>query len=139
MEIVSTTFGELPASALGIVMRGCDLTTQEHRDGFVNGITNFLIEKKVLPEGTTPEQAWSEAYTTTTPVQTAELGGRTDLILVCKEGTNFEMGRFAMAKLQLPDTSWIEDFMVNDARDYLDSPRGPHAKAFYQRGEDNDE
>lgn len=117
MEINFKQFKEIP-NVLGIVMRGCDLTTEENRQGFINGITAHLCDKGVLPEGTKPEDAWSEIASTTTPIRSSTEGGRCDLILICKEGAQFHMGKFAMVKLMMPDTSWIEDWLVNDERFY---------------------
>lgn len=115
MEINFTSFGKVP-DVLGIVMRGCDLTTEENRQGFIDGITSHLCDEDVLPKGTKPEEAWDEVLSTTTPIRSADDGGRTDLILVCKKGAPFNLGRFAMVKLAMPDTSWIEDWKRNDAR-----------------------
>jgi len=117
MEILFKKFNEIQ-NVLGIVMRGCDLTTEENRQGFINWITEELCTQGVLPAGTKPEDAWSEIMSTTTPLRFPDQGGRCDLIMVCKEGAPFNIGRFAMVKLALPDTSWIEDWLVNDARFY---------------------
>jgi hypothetical protein len=119
MEITFTTFNRIPA-VLGIVMRGCLLDTPENQAGFINGITDHLIEQKVLPEGTKPEDAWNDIMSTTTPRRPGkeEDGGRTDLIMTCKEGAQFDLGRFAIVRLQMPDTSWIMDWLNTDARHY---------------------
>lgn len=120
MEIQFTTFNKIPA-VLGIVMRGCLLDTPEHQAGFIDGITNTLVEQGVLPKDTKPEDAWSDIMSTTTPVRSATEGGRTDLILICKEGAKFDLGRFAIVRFQLPDTSWIMDWQANDHRFYNSS------------------
>ena len=114
MEINFTTFDKVP-NVEGIVMRGCALDTQEHRDGFINGITEVLCNTGVLPKGTKPEDAWGEVLSTTTPVRSATEGGRCDLIMTFKPGAPFNMGRFAVVRLtELPDTSWISDWRNND-------------------------
>ena len=118
MEIKSVAFNQVP-TGLGIVMRACDLTTQENRDSFINGITDVLCNTGVLPKGTKPEDAWSELMTTTTPRRSSTEGGRCDLIMFCKPGTKFDMGRFAIVRIaELPDTSWIDDWKVNDYHQY---------------------
>jgi hypothetical protein len=122
MEIKSSTFTEIPANSLGIVILGCDLSTKQNRDDFVNGVTHHLAECDVIVGDPIPEMVWKNIYQTTTPL------GRTDLIFECIND-KFNIGQFAMARLSLPDCSWIEDWLVNYADSYNVAQRGPHAAA----------
>jgi hypothetical protein len=126
MEIVKSTFKEIP-DVFGVVITGCDTSKPEHLDGWINGVTAYLVEQGVLPEDTTADQAWANIYETTTT------GGRTDLIYVGKEDAKFNVGRFAIVRLGMPDCKWIEDWLVNYASHYGTEPRGRHAAAFMNR------
>lgn len=125
MEIQKSTFKDLPAQAAGIVVLGCDLSTQENRDGFINGITDFLKEGKVFDADIKPEDVWANLYETTTT------GGRTDLTFELKPEAKVNMGVFAMVRLQMGEP-WIEDFLVNYASQYGEIPRGPHAGGAFE-------
>lgn len=126
MEIVKSTFKEIP-DVLGIVIMGCATDKPEHHAGWIDGVTGYLVEQGVLPKGTTADRAWANISETTTT------GGRTDLIYVCKEGAEFNIGRFAMVRLTMADCSWIEDWLVNYAKQYGETPRGRHASAWMNR------
>lgn len=142
MEIQQAQFKDIPNYAFGIVIRGCDLSTQEHRDGFINGVVGFLTEHGVIPKGTKPEQVFEKLLHTTTPKQfvygQGEVGGRNDLVYVFKETPEVQvnMGRFALVRLHMPDCSWIEDWLVNDAKFYNSEPRGIHVRKHF---DDDDE
>lgn len=141
MEIINSTFSEIPFDNAGIVIMGCDLSSLGYRHGFIYGVTDRLAEEGVFPTGTKPEQVWLALYQTTTPVKSKDEGGRTDLIFVFNPDFEINMGRMALARLCLPDCSWIEDWLVNFADQYNSAPRGPHAAAHSQRTfeEDNEE
>lgn len=134
MEITNAAFKEVPADAFGLVIRGCAVDTQENRDGFINGVVNYLAEQGVIPQGTTPDQLLEKVLLCTTPIQyrygKGEVGGRNDLVFIfkTKDYVPVHMGRFAVVRLGMPDTSWIEDWLNNDARFYNETPRGPHAR-----------
>lgn len=128
MEIVKSTFKEIPGDAFGIVIMGCACETKEHEDGWINGVTNHLVEQGVLPEGTKAEDVWEHIYNTTTT------GGRNDIVYVAKKDSDkFNVGRFAIVRLMMADCSWIEDWLVNYASHYGSEPRGIHAAAAMNR------
>jgi hypothetical protein len=126
MEIVKSTFKEIP-DVFGIVIMGCATDKKEYLDGWINGVTAYLVQQGVLPEGTTADQAWDNIFETTST------GGRTDLIYIGKEGAPFNVGRFAIVRLAMADCSWIEDWLVNYANHYGEEPRGRHASAWMNR------
>jgi hypothetical protein len=113
-------------------MRACDLTTQEYCDGFLDFIFGEMVSKGVITPETKMEDIWEEAQYSFTKVQGPE-GSRCDLILIFKPDAKINIGRMAMLKIALPDVSWIEDWLVNDATLYHSSPRGPHAAAAMRR------
>jgi len=135
MQITTTTFKEVPANAAGIVILGCDVSTQENRDGFLNGVFEFLQEQNVIPKEAKIDEIFEQVLHTTST------GGRNDLIYVVKEdvvkeGTRFNFGRMAMVRLGMGDCSWIEDWLVNYASHYGEARRGPHAGSFMDEDEE---
>jgi hypothetical protein len=132
MEIKKIAFADVPKNAPGIVIRGCDLSTLENCMSFISGVMDELIESKVIPQESEPEQIWKKLCSLNTT------GGRTDLIFIAKKDAPIDYARFAIARLRIPDCSWIEDWLVNSAKDFASFPRGPHAHGFIA-GNTNDE
>ncbi len=123
MEILEIKFNEVPENTFGIVITGADISQVDNKAGWVNGITNHLKERGAVLEVALelpPEKLWEDIrYATTT-------GGRTDLIFI-GDSIKFDIGRFAMVRLQMSDCSWVEDWLINYASHYGRLPRGPHA------------
>jgi len=104
MEMKQVQFDEVSADKFGVVMMGCVIDTDEQRQGFIRGMTDLLVRESVLPEGTTPSDAWeSVSYLTST-------GGRHDVLYVARPGALFNMGRFTTVRLGVRDLKWVSDW-----------------------------
>ena len=92
----------------GIVILGCGGELKE----WTEGITNHLVENKVLPEGTSDEDVWKEVF------RMKSTGGRIDIAMIF--GSNlFNMGRMAMWRLRWNgEISWLSDFVENYQKHY---------------------
>jgi hypothetical protein len=79
------------------------------RDGWINGINENLIGEEIFANPVT------EIYLL--PVQ----GDRTDIVMVYGAEQKPDMGRMAMWRLKWAgDISWLEDYVVNDAKHFSD-------------------
>ncbi len=111
MTIKKTTFDEINHTSFGFVITGCDLTTPENCNDYIQGVHDVLVERGVVAKDAKPEDLWDTCQTTTT-------GGRTDLIFIAKEGAEIDKGRLATAKFALPDCYWIETWKSTYANHY---------------------
>jgi hypothetical protein len=139
MEIPFKNFAEIPDVG-GFVIMGCDLSTEENRIGFAQGVTDFLAELGLFDKGTKHDEVFSEYF------QCRTTGGRTDMVYIFKiytttegqESYKFHIGRMAMARLRMRDCSWIEDWLVNYAKHYDQAPRGRYAALIPDNEDNND-
>lgn len=113
MKATKSTFQEIDGSKFGIVILGASVV-DGNDTGWINGVTEDLVDNEILPKGTTPEQAWEQA------VYTVSIGGRTDLILYAKSDVQFHIGIMAMWRLTFNGKiSWIDDWKANYASQYI--------------------
>lgn len=107
MEYKEITFLEaviLNGKTSAFVIRGGG--AEEHREGWIDGINNQLVnEEKIFTAPIT------EFYILPVSV------GRTDIVMVYGADQGADMGRMAMWRLNWRgDISWLEDYIVNDAK-----------------------
>ncbi len=84
----------------GIVIMG----TCEYQ-GYIDGVTEVLKNENVISKDCS--EPWSQLILLETT------GKRHDLVFVMNKEVEFNIGRFAIVKLSLPDCSWISDHYIN--------------------------
>ena len=88
-----------------IVVRGAGHA--DHREGWIDGLNEELIEKEIF------ENATTEHYSISVKPD------RDDLVMVYGAEQKPNMGKMAMWRLGWqPTISWLEDWIVNDAKDF---------------------
>ena len=103
-----STFKTNYANKFGMVILGAGGNLNE----WVEGIGNLLLEQKLVEIA----PIFSEAFKLTGNVLGNE--GRTDLALIFDKNTKVNIGKLAMWRISVGSCSWIDDFIVNYAKDY---------------------
>jgi hypothetical protein len=110
MEITPIQKNELREFAkqngLTLAFMGCDVSTPEHRIGFIDHFTQQLVNDGCVKPGVTkPEDIWAS-------IRSLDLPNRTDLFYVTKDV--FVTGRLAVVRMQYGgDLKWFDDYLDN--------------------------
>jgi len=106
MEVKDATFEDVKElNSEGIVFLACG----GELDEWVDGVSESMEED--CSETGVPEELWSEILKLETT------GGRIDLVFMFKEDNPIDMGRLAIARLEMSagglSNSWLSDYVVN--------------------------
>lgn len=109
LSIGNKSFAELRGEKrFGMVVMGAG----KPLSGWVKGIGETLLEEKIVCD----KDCFADVYTLSGNVEGSE--GRTDLVLIFKQGVGIQTGQLAIWRLQFGSVSWIDDFTRNYAKDY---------------------
>lgn len=104
MPITEVKGGPLKDLGESLVIIGCDISTPEHRAGFIDGVTEILVKgNAVMPGFETPEQLFSA-------VHFYSPNDLTNLVFVMNPEA-FNMGRLPLVRLSIPDCKWLSDYL----------------------------
>ena len=115
VDVTKKSFLELyELGSEGIVLMGAGGDLQQ----WVDGITEQLAEAEIIKEND-PSSWIEEAFTLNDNVKGDD--GRRDLVLMFGKEADIEMGKMAMWRLRFGDCSWVSDFKVNYADNFVSS------------------